>query len=131
VTTAVGDVDNEYFVVKDEKWMELMNELRAMADGSWGELGRRVRMSHRMMKKLRSTKWATVKASTVDKLLSRMDMLHRAPDLTWMTPPQLLEKGIWKPPYWEQEEWIRARDARREANRELYERYLLWKERGM
>jgi hypothetical protein len=87
----------ETYAIKDQKFWQLLDDVRVQCGGTWKSVAVDARLSTRSLRKLRNKGAATVSYTWVDKLLSRLGFPHRLQELEWYTPEQLVEMGIWKP----------------------------------
>jgi hypothetical protein len=89
--------EGQLYCVKDSAFDELMEELRIHVGGHWKDVARQGRMSTRHLRHLRSHKYRTAQLTVMDRLLSRLGVPHKVAQLEWLTPEQLVERGVWKP----------------------------------
>ena len=115
--------EGQRYCLKDEAFWKLLNDLRLQAGGQWKDIAREARISTRQFRRMRTAQYTTVSIHVMDKILSRMGFPHRVEELTWYTPNQLVEMGVWKPhnvdrllAYTEEKRLERQRDRKKRGH---------------
>lgn len=80
--------------------LELLELAKAEAGGTWAALADAVGIRRRHMRRLYKGTFKTVSFRTMDLIMCRTDHVYRLLDLEWLTAEELMERGIWKPPFY-------------------------------
>lgn len=110
----------QLYCVKDAVFDELMEDLRKQCGGNWKDIARQSRLSTRYFRRLRQHTWKTASYSVMEKVLLRTGFPHWINRLTWYTPEELVQHGVWKPhsTVGLEQHAERKRQARRRAERQ-------------
>jgi hypothetical protein len=90
-------LSGEIYTLKDERFWEVLEMVKANCGGSWKGVVRQARLSTRMFRRVRRDNAPTVAFSVWEKILTRTGFPHLVETFQWYTPDELVERGIWKP----------------------------------
>lgn len=93
-----GLYGNELFVVVNDDLLEKLT-FAAREVGGWAALSTHARVSQRWLRRIRGGKrqCRTVGMRALDRVFTRVGCEHLMRELTWYTPLQLVEMGVWRP----------------------------------
>jgi len=96
---------NNLRTVWDTRWTPNNEEFRELLNAAINEAGNLRRLclaigiKQRHIRRIRSGHTKAVSFRVTDQILARTDVSYRILDLPWYTVNELMELGIWKPPF--------------------------------